>query len=72
VAAGAIVLHEPVTVATIVGFTLIIVGSVLATRGGKPVPVPEERPVTLRGGRPPHRTRVLSPRCGGHLARAAG
>jgi len=36
VAAGAIVLHEPVTVATMVGFALIIVGSVLATR--RPAP----------------------------------
>jgi drug/metabolite transporter (DMT)-like permease len=42
VAAGAIVLDEPITVATIVGFGLIIVGSVLATRRARPPaePVP--------------------------------
>jgi drug/metabolite transporter (DMT)-like permease len=37
VAAGAVVLHEPVTVATMVGFALIIVGSMLATRRARPV-----------------------------------
>ena len=45
VAAGALILDEPITVATMVGFALIIVGSVLATRGGKPAPEPEESPV---------------------------
>ena len=35
VAAGAIVLSEPITVATLLGFGLIIIGSVLATRRGR-------------------------------------
>lgn len=39
-AAGVVVLHEPVTVGMLVGFPLVILGSVLATRRARPVPVP--------------------------------
>jgi drug/metabolite transporter (DMT)-like permease len=39
VAAGALVLDEPVTVVMVVGFVLIITGSVFATRAPKHVPV---------------------------------
>jgi drug/metabolite transporter (DMT)-like permease len=35
VAAGAIVLDEAITVVTVIGFALIIAGSVLATRRGR-------------------------------------
>lgn len=36
VAAGALVLHEPVTVWTVVGFALVVTGSYLVNRGGRP------------------------------------
>jgi drug/metabolite transporter (DMT)-like permease len=45
VAAGALILSEPVTTATMVGFALIIVGSVLATRRSRPSAEPAEAPV---------------------------
>ena len=50
VAAGAIVLSEPITVATMVGFALIIAGSVLATRRS-PAPEPLAEARRLRGRR---------------------
>jgi drug/metabolite transporter (DMT)-like permease len=48
---GAIVLDERVTVATGVGFALILLGSVLATQREAPAPVPERElvPVGVRG-----------------------
>lgn len=36
VVAGALVLHEPVTVWTVVGFVLVVSGSYLVNRGGRP------------------------------------
>lgn len=36
VVAGALVLHEPVTVWTVVGFALVVTGSYLVNRGGRP------------------------------------
>jgi drug/metabolite transporter (DMT)-like permease len=36
VVAGAVVLHEPVTAWTIVGFVLVVTGSYLVNRGGRP------------------------------------
>jgi drug/metabolite transporter (DMT)-like permease len=36
VAAGALVLHEPVTVWTVVGFARVVTGSYLVNRGGRP------------------------------------
>ncbi len=36
VVAGALVLHEPVTVWTVVGFGLVVTGSYLVNRGGRP------------------------------------
>jgi drug/metabolite transporter (DMT)-like permease len=36
VIAGAAVLHEPVTVWTVVGFALVVTGSYLVNRGGRP------------------------------------
>ena len=41
-AAGVIVLDEPVTIGIIVGFPLVLLGSVLATRRKKPAEVPVE------------------------------
>jgi drug/metabolite transporter (DMT)-like permease len=38
VVAGAVVLGEPVTVWTIVGFTLVVTGSYIVNRGGRPHP----------------------------------
>ena len=55
VVAGVLVLHEPLTVATVVGFALIVAGSVLATRQPRegaepavPVTVPAAEAVPLR------------------------
>jgi hypothetical protein len=48
IVAGAVVLHERITWATIVGFALVLVGSVLITRRPKPttaVPVAASVPV---------------------------
>jgi drug/metabolite transporter (DMT)-like permease len=36
VIAGALVLHEPVTEWTVVGFVLVVTGSYLVNRGGRP------------------------------------
>ena len=36
VVAGALVLNEPVTVWTVVGFVLVVTGSYLVNRGGRP------------------------------------
>jgi drug/metabolite transporter (DMT)-like permease len=36
VVAGAVLLHEPVTVWTVVGFALVVTGSYLVNRGGRP------------------------------------
>jgi drug/metabolite transporter (DMT)-like permease len=38
VVAGALVLGEPVTVWTVVGFALVVTGSYLVNRGGRPAP----------------------------------
>jgi drug/metabolite transporter (DMT)-like permease len=38
VIAGALVLSEPVTVWTVVGFALVVTGSYLVNRGGRPQP----------------------------------
>jgi drug/metabolite transporter (DMT)-like permease len=44
---GVIVLDERVTLATGVGFALILLGSVLATQREAPVPAPEREPVAV-------------------------
>jgi drug/metabolite transporter (DMT)-like permease len=41
VIAGAVVLGEPVTVWTVIGFVLVVTGSYLVNRGGRPAPVGE-------------------------------
>jgi drug/metabolite transporter (DMT)-like permease len=41
VIAGAVVLGEPVTVWTVVGFVLVVTGSYLVNRGGRPAPAGE-------------------------------
>lgn len=41
VVAGALVLGEPVTVWTVIGFGLVVTGSFLVNRGGRPVQPPE-------------------------------
>ena len=41
VIAGAVVLGEPVTIWTVVGFVLVVTGSYLVNRGGRPAPVSE-------------------------------
>jgi drug/metabolite transporter (DMT)-like permease len=41
VVAGALVLDEPVTVWTVIGFGLVVTGSFLVNRGGRPVRPPE-------------------------------
>ena len=41
VIAGAVVLGEPVTVWTVIGFTLVVTGSYLVNRGGRPAPAGE-------------------------------
>jgi drug/metabolite transporter (DMT)-like permease len=41
IVAGALVLNEPVTVWTVVGFVLVVTGSYLVNRGGRPVPPAE-------------------------------
>jgi drug/metabolite transporter (DMT)-like permease len=41
VVAGALVLDEPVTVWTVLGFALVVTGSFLVNRGGRPVPADE-------------------------------
>ena len=41
VVAGAVVLDEPVTVWTVIGFGLVVTGSYLVNRGGRPVQPPE-------------------------------
>jgi drug/metabolite transporter (DMT)-like permease len=50
---GVIVLDERVTVATGIGFALILLGSVLATQREAPAPVPEREPVPVGAGGPP-------------------
>jgi drug/metabolite transporter (DMT)-like permease len=41
VIAGAVVLGEPVTVWTVIGFVLVVTGSYLVNRGGRPAPASE-------------------------------
>ena len=41
VVAGAVILDEPVTVWTVVGFALVVTGSYLVNRGGRPHPPAE-------------------------------
>ena len=41
VIAGAVVLDEPVTVWTVIGFVLVVTGSYLVNRGGRPAPAGE-------------------------------
>ena len=41
VIAGAVVLGEPVTVWTVIGFVLVVTGSYLVNRGGRPAPAGE-------------------------------
>jgi drug/metabolite transporter (DMT)-like permease len=41
VIAGAVVLGEPVTVWTVIGFALVVTGSYLVNRGGRPAPTSE-------------------------------
>jgi len=50
VAAGVIILNEPLTVATVVGFVLVIAGSVLATRRIGPKPPAEAVPTGASAG----------------------
>ena len=46
IVAGALVLGEPVTVWTIVGFVLVVTGSYLVNRGGRPEPSAETEMVS--------------------------
>ena len=41
VIAGAVVLNEPITVWTVIGFALVVTGSYLVNRGGRPAPAGE-------------------------------
>jgi drug/metabolite transporter (DMT)-like permease len=50
VAAGVIILNEPLTLATVVGFVLVIAGSVLATRRTRAKPPPEAVPAAADAG----------------------
>jgi drug/metabolite transporter (DMT)-like permease len=48
---GALVLHEPITLGLVVGFPLVIVGSILGT-WGRAAPPPEAPGVEADTGRP--------------------
>jgi drug/metabolite transporter (DMT)-like permease len=62
VVAGALVLHEPVTATKLVGFALVVLGSVLVTRrsgaaledvpAGRVVPAPADGPCVGSSGEP--------------------